>query len=82
MDQSKKAPRQVLVQVKGSVGNSYSAVVEAMGAGQVDIGWLNPFSYVLAHNKYGVEPLLIQQKHRQLLQRLREHRNINAATGW
>lgn len=45
--------------VKGSVGTSYSTVVEAMGAGQVDIGWLNPFSYVLAHNKYGAEPLLI-----------------------
>jgi phosphonate transport system substrate-binding protein len=45
--------------VKGSVGTSYNAVVEAMGAGHVDLGWLNPFSYVLAHNKYGVEPLLI-----------------------
>jgi phosphonate transport system substrate-binding protein len=45
--------------VKGSVGNSYSAVIEAMGAGRVDIGWLNPFGYVLAHDKYGVEPLLI-----------------------
>lgn len=30
----------------------------------------------------GVEPLLIRQKHRQVLQRLREQRNINAATGW
>jgi phosphonate transport system substrate-binding protein len=49
--------------VKGSVGTSYSAVVEAMGAGHVDIGWLNPFSYVLAHNKYGVEPLLITTRH-------------------
>src|SRR5215217_5578275 len=48
--------------VKGSVGTSYSAVVEAMGAGHVDIGWLNPFSYVLAHNKYGVEPLLITKR--------------------
>lgn len=45
--------------VKGSVGTSYSAVVEAMGAGRVDVGWLNPFGYVLAHDKYGVEPLLI-----------------------
>jgi phosphonate transport system substrate-binding protein len=45
--------------VKGSVGSNYSAVVTAMGAGQVDIGWLNPFSYVLAHDRYGVEPLLI-----------------------
>jgi phosphonate transport system substrate-binding protein len=51
------------LKVKGSVGTSYSAVVEAMGAGHVDIGWLNPFSYVLAHNKYGVEPLLITTRH-------------------
>ncbi len=29
-----------------------------------------------------VEPLLIRQKHRLVLQRLREQRNINAATGW
>ncbi len=29
-----------------------------------------------------VEPLLIRQQRRQVLQRLREHRNINAATGW
>jgi len=48
--------------VKGSVGTSYSAVVEAMGTGHVDLGWLNPFSYVLAHNKYGVEPLLITKR--------------------
>ena len=29
-----------------------------------------------------VVPLLIRQQRRQVLQRLREHRNINAATGW
>jgi phosphonate transport system substrate-binding protein len=51
------------LKVKGSVGSSYSAVVEAMGTGHVDIGWLNPFSYVLAHSKYGVEPLLITTRH-------------------
>jgi heme exporter protein D len=30
----------------------------------------------------GIEPLLIRHKRRQVLQRLREQRNINAATGW
>jgi phosphonate transport system substrate-binding protein len=30
-----------------------------MGAGQVDIGWLSPFSYLLAHSRYGVEVILI-----------------------
>jgi phosphonate transport system substrate-binding protein len=51
------------LKVKGSVGSNYSAVVEAMGTGHIDIGWLNPFSYVLAHNRYGVEPLLITTRH-------------------
>ncbi len=44
---------------KASVATSYAAVVEAMGAGKVDIGWLATFSYVLAREKYGVDLLLI-----------------------
>ncbi len=47
---------------KTSVATSYAAVVEAMGAGKVDIGWLATFSYVLAHDKYGVELLLVVQR--------------------
>ncbi|MBI5426751.1 MAG: phosphate/phosphite/phosphonate ABC transporter substrate-binding protein [Nitrospinae bacterium] len=42
-----------------SVAASYAAVVEAMGAGKVDIGWLATFSYVLAKDKYDVQLLLI-----------------------
>ena len=38
---------------------SYAAVIEAMGAGKVDIGWLATFSYVLAKQKYDVDLLLI-----------------------
>ncbi len=44
---------------KTSVATSYAAVIEAMGAGKVDIGWLATFSYVLAREKYGVDLLLI-----------------------
>ena len=44
---------------KTSVATSYAAVIEAMGAGKVDIGWLATFSYVLAHEKYGVDILLM-----------------------
>ena len=44
---------------KTSVATSYAAVIEAMGAGKVDIGWLATFSYVLAHEKYGVDIILI-----------------------
>jgi phosphonate transport system substrate-binding protein len=42
-----------------SVATSYAAVIEAMGAGKVDIGWLATFSYVLAREKYDVDLLLI-----------------------
>ena len=44
---------------KTSIATSYAAVVEAMGAGKVDVGWLATFSYVMAQKKYGVELLLI-----------------------
>ncbi len=47
---------------KTSVATSYAAVIEAMGAGKVDIGWLATFSYVLAKEKYGVELLLVVQR--------------------
>lgn len=39
------------LQIKTNVANSYAAVVEAMGAGQAHVGWLAPFSYVVAHQK-------------------------------
>jgi phosphonate transport system substrate-binding protein len=44
--------------VNVSVPTSYVAVIEAMGASMVDVGWLAPFAYSLAHNKYGVEVIL------------------------
>ncbi|PIR01708.1 MAG: phosphonate ABC transporter substrate-binidng protein [Nitrospinae bacterium CG11_big_fil_rev_8_21_14_0_20_45_15] len=44
---------------KTSVATSYAAVVEAMGAGQVDVGWLATFSYVMAKEKFNVDLLLI-----------------------
>lgn len=44
--------------IDSNVATSYAAVVEAMGAGNAHIGWLNTFGYLLAHEKYNVEPLL------------------------
>jgi len=41
-----------------SVPTSYTAVVSAMGAEQVDVGWLSPLPYVLGHEQYGVNVLL------------------------
>ena len=43
---------------KVSVPTSYVAVVEAMGSNQVDVGWLAPFAYVLAHDKNGSQVIL------------------------
>ncbi|HOM72509.1 MAG TPA: phosphate/phosphite/phosphonate ABC transporter substrate-binding protein [Armatimonadota bacterium] len=45
-----------------SVPTTYTAVVEAMSVGKVDVGWLPPLSYVLAHDKYGVEAILVVQR--------------------
>jgi phosphonate transport system substrate-binding protein len=39
------------LQFKVSVPTSYTTVIEAMGSNQVDVGWLAPFAYVLAHDK-------------------------------
>ena len=41
------------------VATSYAGVIEAMGANRADIGWLNTFSYVIAHERYGVEVRLV-----------------------
>ncbi len=45
--------------IDSNVATSYAAVVEAMGAGNAHIGWLNTFGYLLAHEKYGVEVILV-----------------------
>lgn len=42
-----------------SVPTSYAAVIEAMASGKVDVGWLSPLPYVLAHDKYGAEVILV-----------------------
>jgi phosphonate transport system substrate-binding protein len=41
-----------------SVPTSYAAVIEAMGAENVDVGWLAPFAYVLAHDKFASQVVL------------------------
>lgn len=43
---------------KISVPTSYAAVISAMGASNVDVGWLSPLPYVIAHDQYGVEVIL------------------------
>jgi phosphonate transport system substrate-binding protein len=46
-------------QIESFVATSYAGVIEAMGAGRADIGWLSTFAYVIAHQKYGVEVRLV-----------------------
>ena len=41
-----------------SVPTSYTAVITAMGAGTIDVGWLSPIPYVIAHDRYGVKVVL------------------------
>jgi phosphonate transport system substrate-binding protein len=48
--------------VKVHVGSSYAAVVAGMGAGTLDVGWLNPLSYVQAHDRSGVRVLLTTER--------------------
>lgn len=47
------------IPVQAVVTTSYSAAIEAMCAGRAEIGALNAFSYVLAHQKCGVEVALV-----------------------
>jgi phosphonate transport system substrate-binding protein len=46
------------LRVKLSVPTSYAAVIEAMGTHNVDVGWLAPLAYVLAHDRVGAELLV------------------------
>jgi phosphonate transport system substrate-binding protein len=43
----------------GDVPTSYAAVVEAMCADRVDVGWVSPLAYVLAHKQCGADMTLV-----------------------
>ena len=40
-------------------------MIEAMGANNVDIGWLAPFAYILAKEKFGTEVILQRARRQQ-----------------
>jgi phosphonate transport system substrate-binding protein len=46
--------------VKLSVPTSYAATIEAMGTHNLDVGWLSPLAYVLAHERVGAEAMAVQ----------------------
>ena len=50
--------KEIGIPVEVSVPTSYAAVIEAMGAGQIDVAWLAPFAYVLARQSHGAEVIL------------------------
>ena len=55
--------QQTGLQFKTNVSTSYVSIVEAMGAGQVQIGWLPPVAYIFAHQRNGDEALLKVVRH-------------------
>ena len=44
--------------INATVPTAYAPLIEAMGAGKVDVGWLAPFSYAVARKKYQAEVIL------------------------
>lgn len=50
------------LEIESNVATSYAAVVEAMGAENAHVGWLNTFSYILANEKYGTEPMMVVER--------------------
>lgn len=50
--------KQLGIPVKVSVSTNYNTIVEAMGSKKVDVGFLPPDAYVLAHKQYGSKVLL------------------------
>lgn len=49
--------------IKLSVPVNFISVVEGIGAGRVDVAIMNPFGYLLAHQKYGAKALLMGVNH-------------------
>jgi phosphonate transport system substrate-binding protein len=41
-----------------TVGVSYTATIEALASHKIDIALFGPFSYILAHSKYGIDAIL------------------------
>jgi phosphonate transport system substrate-binding protein len=46
------------LKINATVPTLYAALVEAMGANKVDVGWLAPFSYAVARKKYEADVIL------------------------
>ncbi|MCU9614761.1 phosphate/phosphite/phosphonate ABC transporter substrate-binding protein [Caldibacillus lycopersici] len=51
------------IKVEGKVMTSYNALVEAMGANQVQVGFIPAFGYVQANEQYGVNVILKSERY-------------------
>lgn len=51
------------IPVKVSVSTNYNTIIEAMASKQVDVGFLPPTAYVLAHDKNAADVLLQAQRY-------------------
>ncbi|MFS0561550.1 phosphate/phosphite/phosphonate ABC transporter substrate-binding protein [Terribacillus sp. 179-K 1B1 HS] len=51
------------IPVDVSVSTNYNTIVEAMSSGQVDVGFLPPTAYVLAHEKDAADVILQSQRY-------------------
>ncbi|MFU0789233.1 phosphate/phosphite/phosphonate ABC transporter substrate-binding protein [Virgibacillus proomii] len=60
---AKRLSKELDIEVKGEVMTNYNALVEAMGANQVHIGFIPAFGYVLANVQYDVEVILKSIRH-------------------
>ncbi|GKQ43219.1 phosphonate ABC transporter substrate-binding protein [Companilactobacillus sp. RD055328] len=52
------------IPVKVSVSTDYNTIVEAMGSKQVDVGFLPPDAYVMAHKQNGTKVLLQAERYK------------------
>lgn len=55
--------KELNIPVKVSVSTDYNTIVEAMGSKKVDVGFLPPDAYVLAHKHYNSKVLLVAQRY-------------------
>jgi phosphonate transport system substrate-binding protein len=55
--------KQLGIPVHVTISTDYNTVVEAMGSGKVDMGFLPPDPYVQAHKQYGAKVILQSQRY-------------------
>ncbi|MDX8045146.1 phosphate/phosphite/phosphonate ABC transporter substrate-binding protein [Gracilibacillus sp. S3-1-1] len=51
------------IPVEGKVMTNYTALVEAMGTNEVQVGFIPAFAYVLANDKHGVDVILKSERY-------------------